>query len=457
MDSMEGYWAFVSIATRVFGIAAEGWIVAFFVKPFLDNRRAALIGGSVYSAILLVLYLLPREFSYPRMIVLCAVFGALWLLDKRNASQKLVLLLMIYLLCWIAQGVALVPRDILYSLCIYRPAVAEKPMVQFVLYVLIEVMFYVWKGMLLFLMSVGIHKIYGDKRKNINGKELTLFLCILSVLLTGYFGFTYLSDVYVEDTGWYIWNLHKEYIVLRFIYQLFSGLVLFIVIALYQKIKKNQREEKENAVLTEQMEHIQSHIGEVEKLYEDIRALKHEMGNHIVILENLILQNEKEETEKYFSRLKENWKETFMEIKTGNPVTDVILTQKKKEMQEKGIRFECEFFYPSETKLEVFDVSIILNNALINAVDGAAGCSKPYVSILSYQKKNVYMIEVKNSIRKKVQINEETGLPDTTKEDKENHGFGLVNIRRIAQKYYGAIDIAQEDATFSLTIMLMEK
>ena len=63
--------------------------------------------------------------------------------------------------------------------------------------------------------------------------------------------------------------------------------------------------------------------------------------------------------------------------------------------------------------------------------------------------------EVKNSILKTVEIDGETGLPETTKEDKESHGFGLANIRKVAQKYYGDIDINQDENSFTLTVMLM--
>ena len=49
----------------------------------------------------------------------------------------------------------------------------------------------------------------------------------------------------------------------------------------------------------------------------------------------------------------------------------------------------------------------------------------------------------------------ETGLPETTKKDKENHGFGLTNIRKVSQKYYGDIDIRQEKKSFTLTVMLI--
>ena len=80
----------------------------------------------------------------------------------------------------------------------------------------------------------------------------------------------------------------------------------------------------------------------MEKLYGDIRALKHDMGNHITVLENLMMKNEREECEKYLSELKLAWSESVAEIKTGNPVTDVILMQKQKEAEEKGIDFRCD-------------------------------------------------------------------------------------------------------------------
>ena len=54
-----------------------------------------------------------------------------------------------------------------------------------------------------------------------------------------------------------------------------------------------------------------------------------------------------------------------------------------------------------------------------------------------------------------MEIDTETGLPQTTKMDKESHGYGLANIRKVAQKYYGDIDISQDENSFTLTVMLM--
>jgi hypothetical protein len=58
-------------------------------------------------------------------------------------------------------------------------------------------------------------------------------------------------------------------------------------------------------------------------------------------------------------------------VKSGNPVTDVILTEKQKEAKNRGIAFVSDFHYPEETKINAFDVSVILNNAVGNAIEAA--------------------------------------------------------------------------------------
>lgn len=449
------YWSVVSQITGIISLIIEGFFFGYFIRPFLKKSILSKHVGIGYSAIMLVLYFIPIVVSYPRIIGAMAAFCVMCLIDRRNVSQKIFLVITMYLFQWIAQGAALVPRNLLFIFCINTEYMSERVWIQFIIYIFVELLTCMFRGLFLYWMVFGIHRIYVNKSENVSKKELLLLLSMLFTILMGYFAFTVFSDLYVMDTGMYIWNVHEEYNWLETIYLIISALTLFITIVVYQRIKERQKEEKENAVLEEQMEHIKNHIGEVERLYRDIRGLKHDMGNHITVLENLFMKNEKQELEKYLSELKMKWNESVINMKTGNPVTDVILLQKQKEAEEKGITFDCDFHYPSETKVEAFDVSVILNNALENALKGTEGCSNSYVDVISYRKKNAFMIEISNNIGETIELNEETGLPGSTKPNSQNHGFGLANIRKVAQKYYGDIDIEQKDHVFKLTILLM--
>ena len=77
------------------------------------------------------------------------------------------------------------------------------------------------------------------------------------------------------------------------------------------------------------------------------------------------------------------------------------------------------------------------------------------------------MIEIANSFTGNLQWDEERGLPVTSKEKTEGHGYGqtygygqthgygLANIRMVAKKYSGDIAIDLKDDEFRLSIMLM--
>ena len=464
-DNIETYWAAASHTIAVLGYIVEGWMFYQFVKPFMRGKQYCV--GLIYSITMLLLYCVSQEITYPNLQGALVACITMCLLERRNIKQKVFLATYMYLFRWVVYGVTLVLRDLMFALFINTPYMHAEPVKQWITYIIVELAYYSIALTVMYLVIKLTHKVYVNKKEDISGKELILLFATLLTVMMGYFTFNFFSNVYVEDMGKYIWNVHPEYTMFRVIYQIVSFAAMFIAIVIYQKLKEKQREEKENILLAEQIENTKQHISEVEKLYEDIRALKHDMGNHICVMENLfckleegvgdfaLLKNEESELKKYLSELKANWNESVAEIKTGNPVTDVILTQKKKETQEKGIEFSCQFAYPMDTNINAFDISVILNNAIENAMEGTEGCVEPYVSILSYRQKNAYMLEVTNCISEKVEIDNETGLPETTKSDKTSHGYGLTNIRKVAQKYYGDIDIRQDEKSFTLTVMLI--
>ena len=129
-----------------------------------------------------------------------------------------------------------------------------------------------------------------------------------------------------------------------------------------------------------QVSDMKKHIGEVEKLYQDIRSLRHDMGNHIQMLEHLVAENHMDDAAEYMEHLKKEWNKISPEIKTGSPVIDVILMEKLREAKEKQIRFISDFHYPKDTKLNAFDLSVILNNALDNRMENVSG-ENPYISL----------------------------------------------------------------------------
>ncbi|MBQ8698307.1 MAG: GHKL domain-containing protein [Schwartzia sp.] len=135
----------------------------------------------------------------------------------------------------------------------------------------------------------------------------------------------------------------------------------------------------------------------------------------------------------------------------------MIVHQARREAEKKGVAFAADFHWPRDGRLDIYDVSVILSNALANAAEAAAR----EISVRSYQKGRLFFIEAANDFEGKLVWDEAGELPVTSKPDAAMHGMGLANIRRCAQKYKGEMDIqvAEENGRrkFLLTVMLYEK
>lgn len=191
----------------------------------------------------------------------------------------------------------------------------------------------------------------------------------------------------------------------------------------------------------------------MERLYNGIRGVKHDIKNHIEIINSLIVQGKADEVRGYSESLSAAVETFDFDIKSGNPVTDVILHEKRAAALEKGIQFTADFHYPADMGVNAFDVSVVLSNALSNAIEAAKAGG--FVKVSSFRNKNVYLITVENSFDGKLDIDEESGLPKTKKGNKKEHGFGLQNIKSVAAKYYGDVLIEQKESKVALTVMLL--
>lgn len=459
MEITEFCWELVSNIYVVFrdGVI-PGCFLWRFAGPFVKREQAAKWTGVVYAAVMLFLYYQPVNISsfLAHAAGAAVAFAAMGVMDYRNLEQKLVLSVIFFLVDRAAVGVSVFIANFFVDFLIYFPPIAEADIVwQFVVYILTTLLRLGSDTVFLWIAFSLVLKEYGDKEENLEKKELLLLFIPFLPVIAGYYGISLLTEVYEADTGNAVWYEYGVYNWLRAGYDIVSFGAVFVMVLVYQSIKKGQAEKRQTEFLHGQVESMECHIREVERLYGSIRSLKHDMGNHIMTLERLYAEREYKEAGEYAVKLQKEFQQADWEVKSGNPVTDVVLSEKKREAEEKGIAFISDFHFPEGTDINAFDMSVILNNAVTNAIEAAQQAKLPYIHLASGRRKNAYMIEIKNSFCGSLPKRMENGLFYTTKEDKQMHGFGLANIQKIAQKYLGEIDIRQEDGFFVLNIMLL--
>ena len=246
---------------------------------------------------------------------------------------------------------------------------------------------------------------------------------------------------------------------------LLLGAVIANVI-LFQNVVQYHEENRKRTMLENQIQQMQKEVQEIQDIYADMRGLRHDLRGHINnITQYVKKQNnaDAEELNDYIRNMEETVSRLDFGYQTGNPITDIIIHQKKQEADRAGVKFSVDFSYPKELQIDVYDIGIILNNALENAIEATAlSETDKYISLHSYVKGNLFFIEVENSFARELVMNKESGLPESTKSNKKSHGMGLANIQRCARKYKGDIDIVtgtskQEQQLFNLTVMLNGK
>lgn len=430
-----------------------GYCFYRLAKPFMENKKGAFYVGAAYSLIMVMLYIIPMPFSafVAYVIGAFAAFLVMCMMNRRNYEQKAFITVTFFSLHWFTFAMAEILYDKLYSFAEKTDYMAAHPNMDFALYVVVCLFYLV----LIFLFNaIGIWCIlrnYAYKHADMSKKELIVLVIPSFMGVAGY-------EVIWSYRNFCMSELKKAsdmYDILSLLYYAIAVTTIVVVIVLYQRIKSGQEEKLQNELLATQMDSIVQHMEQVENLYQDIRSIKHDMTNHIIILERLYAGNKTEEAAAYSTELKEALAKTSGKIASGNPVTDVILQEMEREAEKKNICFNVDFHFPIGSRINSFDMSVILNNALQNALENTEKTKESYISVLSYSRNNAYMIEINNSFKGNLQWDKERELPITSKEKKDGHGYGLANIRRVAEKYSGDIAIDLQDGRFCLSILLM--
>ena len=269
--------------------------------------------------------------------------------------------------------------------------------------------------------------------------------------------------------------LYTRYPVFYLVIPVIASVLMLAIVFSFQSCQEMavfHQERAEKIVLENQMMQLRTSMKETQQMYDTLRSVRHDIKNHLMVLRGLMLQsgfsadteNEiHEEIWRYFEDLYQSVELLDHPIHTGNAVSDAIINTKFgsvcKEIQT--IRLDAEgFALPDASMLKPYDIGIILNNGLDNAIE-ACLClhrQKPdaetYITIRSFRAKNMLFIEIENSFDGAILLRDDSGFPITTKEDKEVHGIGLKNIRNCAAKYGGDVDCIVENDRFTLSVMV---
>lgn len=182
----------------------------------------------------------------------------------------------------------------------------------------------------------------------------------------------------------------------------------------------------------------------------------HDYRNHIQVLKSYAKDGDLAQISKYLDELDEDLSTVDTVIKTGNKMTDAILNSKISLAKSKHIPVVADAHVPVALKTSEMDLCIIIGNLFDNAIEASLQLPEEKRMIRIYmdmKNTQLYMSFTNFTATKKQK--KISGRFHTTKG--QGHGFGLVRIDDIVERYGGYLSRNSEDGAFTTEILLPQE
>ena len=197
---------------------------------------------------------------------------------------------------------------------------------------------------------------------------------------------------------------------------------------------------------------IAKHCDEVEHIYRQMRGWRHDYHNHIQAM--LALMDNPEELRNYLWMLNDDLTTVDTVLKTGNVMVDAILNSKLSLIKSKNIAVNAKATVPQKLQISEIDLCAIIGNLLDNAMEACLRqpeTEERFIRVyLGLLKKQLYIC-VTNSVSGTVK---KAGKSYLSAKNSASHGFGLMRIDTLAEKYGGYVNRQSEEGAFATEVML---
>lgn len=170
-----------------------------------------------------------------------------------------------------------------------------------------------------------------------------------------------------------------------------------------------------------------------------MRMLRHDMKNHITMMNGLYKSGKTEELGSYLKGLSDSFAETQSVNITGNEIADAIISEKSALAEKNGTKLVTEGSLKG-LKSNAVTLCTVLSNLLDNAIEAAAVINTDRIIKLSAKRSDsFYYISISNPTAKSVAVS--TDIP-TSKHDSAHHGLGLKSVRSAVEKCGGTLELS---------------
>lgn len=294
-----------------------------------------------------------------------------------------------------------------------------------------------------FLFIYGVGKLLSRKNKIYENRIPFIYIVLFMVIGVGNSIILGLFQNVVETYGKDIYKVVFLFVTIG----MFLEMAMILVLAELNEVYK-EKNNLNKEYLTLQNEH----YAYLEKREYETKKFRHDIRNHILVLDDLCKRGEIEKAKQYIEKMWGRVNEVTVSISVNHGIVDAILNQYISICSDEGVSFKVEGHMPMKCGIEAFDLCTIFSNLLSNAVEAEKESIKKEIKLeIRYDQDTIYIcMENYYMGERKVR----NGVVVSQKKDKSRHGYGLVNVQECVEKYKGIFEYEIERDKFIVMIAI---
>lgn len=217
------------------------------------------------------------------------------------------------------------------------------------------------------------------------------------------------------------------------------------IIYLLQIMEKNIDQAKNTALLNQRMEIQTDSILALEQNYRRQRKATHEFHNHLQTIQGLLEVNDNSTALSYIQQIQGFIPTRERTVNSHHPIIDAVLNQKYQTAINNNIDVALQVNDLSSVTIDSNHLVVLLSNLFDNAIEACQRINGERVIECSILLRDSLFVSVRNT---SLPVKIEDNLIRTTKEPKEDHGYGLMHIGLILEQLNSEYTFAYQDGWF---------
>lgn len=214
---------------------------------------------------------------------------------------------------------------------------------------------------------------------------------------------------------------------------------------------KDLEEEKQQLEL--QHTYQANKYSQISSAYRNTRSILHETKRHFFYIQECAGQQDYEHILQYLKTAMVTMENAYNRVNTGNLVIDSFLSNHLSIAAKESIQYDTNIqIVPDRVPVDDYNLSILLGNLLDNSLQECRRITPPHPRFVNVEIRTTereFVIHVANSSRCTDAHNMKNDL-----EYQLFHGYGIENVKKIANIHNGSYDMLQKENVYDVVIII---